>query len=177
MDMSALLPKLEKAVPKAVLNIRPFGHGKEISLWVEMRAIASVAQFLCEQTSEKLDCLENLSVMEIEGALVLTYFLRSSQNNETCILRGSLVPKSADAETEAPSVSPTWPMAQAYEDQAAELFGVRFTGGPPLKRQMLPDGWLGYPLRKNYIFPAEVDGILHMRPVGRTEPDEFGVHS
>jgi len=120
-----------------------------------------------------MDWLENLSVMEIDRALVLTYFIRSSTTGDQLILRGSVMPPSADAYAEAQSVVASWPMAERMENEVSELFGIRFEGNHRKTKSMLPADWIGFPLRKSYVFPAEYNGILHARPVGQTSPDEF----
>ncbi len=49
-----------------------------------------------------------------------------------------------------PSVAFLWATANWLEREAFDMFGIQFDGHPDLKRILLPDGWKGYPLRKDY---------------------------
>jgi NADH-quinone oxidoreductase subunit C len=49
-----------------------------------------------------------------------------------------------------PSSVPIWPTANWLEREVYDMFGIKFDGHPDLKRILLPDGWKGHPLRKDY---------------------------
>jgi NADH-quinone oxidoreductase subunit C len=49
-----------------------------------------------------------------------------------------------------PSSVPIWPTANWLEREVFDMFGIQFEGHPELKRILLPDGWKGHPLRKDY---------------------------
>ncbi len=49
-----------------------------------------------------------------------------------------------------PSCVSICPTANWLEREVYDMFGIQFDGHPDLKRILLPDGWKGYPLRKDY---------------------------
>lgn len=54
-----------------------------------------------------------------------------------------------------PSVVSVHAGADWLEREVFDLFGIRFTGHPYMRRLMLPDDWVGHPLRKDYDMKKE----------------------
>lgn len=56
---------------------------------------------------------------------------------------------------EVDSVTSVWKVADWLERETYDLVGVKFNGHPNLKRILLPEGWIGHPLRKDYDMNTE----------------------
>ncbi len=52
-----------------------------------------------------------------------------------------------------PSVYWIWRTADWQERETYDMFGIIYEGHPNLKRLLMPEDWVGYPLRKDYISP------------------------
>jgi NADH-quinone oxidoreductase subunit C len=54
-----------------------------------------------------------------------------------------------------PTVIGVWPTADWHEREAWDLFGIEIEGHPNLERILMPDDWVGHPLRKDYPLGGE----------------------
>ena len=50
------------------------------------------------------------------------------------------------------SISDLWAGANWHEREAFDLMGIYFLGHPDLRRVLLPEGFAGHPLRKDYVY-------------------------
>lgn len=76
--------------------------------------------------------------------LEIVYHLHSIEKNE--IISVKLTTK----DSRVPSVTSIWSSANWDEREQYDMLGIVFEGHPDLKRILLPEGWVGHPLRKNY---------------------------
>jgi NADH-quinone oxidoreductase subunit C len=117
-------------------------------LVVQPADLVELCRFLKEDAELAFDCLMNLSAIDWpkKNEIGLVYHLWSYSKRHAFILKLSL-PRDAP---EVASLEPVWKAADWLEREQYDLLGVVFKGHPDLRRIMLPDDWVGHPLRKDY---------------------------
>jgi len=69
-----------------------------------------------------------------------------------------------------PSVVTVWATANWHERETYDFYGLEFTGHPDLTRILLPEEWVGWPLRKDSPLGYQEVAFTHNTPT-RTVPD------
>ena len=89
-----------------------------------------------------------LTCVDYPEHMVMVYHLRSMQHGHEMVLKVKI------DDRENPVVDTLchiWRTAEFHEREVYDLFGVKFTDHPDLRRILLDDEWEGYPLRKDYV--------------------------
>jgi NADH-quinone oxidoreductase subunit C len=132
---------------------RQFGSGTEAwtylgqnYLQVDRSLIPNILQILRDE--EKFDYCVDITAVHYpkrERQFDIVWILYSFAKNERIRIKTQI----ADGE-HIPSATFLWATANWLEREAFDMFGIQFDGHPELKRILLPDGWKGHPLRKDY---------------------------
>jgi NADH-quinone oxidoreductase subunit C len=80
-----------------------------------------------------------------EAQFDIVYVLYSFHHNERVRVKAQI--KEGES---LRSVVDIWPTANWLEREVYDMFGIVFDDHPDLKRILMPDGWKGHPLRKDY---------------------------
>jgi NADH-quinone oxidoreductase subunit C len=110
----------------------------------------------------RLSYLTAVDWHEKKGHFELLYFLHALSAAQRLVVKVSL----DRAQPHIASVSRVWPAANWYERELFDLFGIRFQDHPGLRRILMPDDWVGHPLRKDYPLTEEPVHFLE-RPAPR----------
>ena len=102
--------------------------------------------------------LRNLTAVDYPpDRMEMVYNLFNMEKRQHLALRAKVprvAPEGMDLPT-LPSVVSAHPGADWLEREVFDLFGIRFAGHPYMRRLMMPDEWVGHPLRKDYDLKRE----------------------
>ena len=159
MEAQEVYARLEKQFAGKVRDLK--ADIPEPYLFVEPQAILDVCRFLRDDPSTKFEVLSDLTALDWpkEEKIQVVYHLYSYSQKNQIVLK-------VDLPRANPKIATTegiWKVANWFEREVYDLFGVIFEGHTDLRRIMLPDDWVGYPLRKDYVEQEEYDGMSTQR--------------
>ncbi len=104
------------------------------------------------QSEHQFNYLFCLTCIDWKTHLTMVYHLSSTDHRQAIVIKANLDP----ADPQIDSVADIWRTAEFHEREVYDLFGVRFTGHPDLRRLILTDDFVGHPLRKDFEDPVNM---------------------
>ncbi len=149
--MANIQEKITKLFPEAT-----FEEGEWLLVNIPDAKWHSLAKTLKEDDELSYDYLVAIVGMDWTESLGCMYYLTSTKYNTHISVKVSTTDR------ENPmlhSISDLWAVANLYEREVYDYFGIIFINHPDMRRLFLRNDWVGYPLRKDYDASPEVNPV------------------
>ena len=115
-------------------------------IWIEKNNLRKVVEILKNEL--EVDFLSDMSAIDFiaeRGEFELFYQFYSTTQQKRIRIKFSIKEKE-----EVDTIEDIFKSANWAERECFDMFGIRFKNHPNLKRILMPDDWVGFPLRKDY---------------------------
>jgi NADH-quinone oxidoreductase subunit C len=149
-NASVVVEQLRAWNPQAVAQV--IEYRGETTIVVPRELLRATAQHCKENPALNFNLLSDATCVDrfpMEPRFELNYSLVSIPRRDRIRLRTSVSAQQPVVD----SLMPLWEGANWLEREIFDLFGIRFEGHTDLRRILLPDGFAGFPLRRD--FPVE----------------------
>ena len=154
-DLSSFKTNLELALSDAILSIEE--NRDHILIEILPSAIVKLASHLKTKKGYLFDTLIDVTAVDFlskEQRFDVIYHFLSMTENKRCRVTTSI-----NENEEVQSITSVFECANWFEREIFDLFGIKFTSHPDLRRILTDYGFEGHPLRKD--FPTS--GFLEVR--------------
>lgn len=166
MTLSEVLQTLQHHLPDIKLEQQKSERGDS---WILVPATDVFRVLSCLKNDHGINYLACLSGVDYMSSFGVVYQLRSLKNKVDVTLK-VILPKENPVIT---TISALFPAVEWFEREAFDMLGIQFQNHPDLRRILMPEDWVGHPLRKDYQAPTEYQGIPCERPDAHALLDKF----
>jgi NADH-quinone oxidoreductase subunit C len=145
-NLADLAANIENRMPDAVRSTQIVVG--ELTVLAERDHILPLLRFLRDDQQCNFETFIDLCGVdypERNERFEVVYHLLSMRMNHRIRIRIR-----TDEETAVPSAVPIWPVANWFEREAFDMYGIQFSDHPDLRRILTDYGFEGFPLRKDF---------------------------
>ncbi len=160
-----IFKNLTQKFPDSILDA--YTYRDDSIVVVDKDDIYDICRFLRDDAKLKFDFLMDLTGVDYLGRdprFEVVYSLYSSKNNYRLRLKAPIDERSPQIQT----LSTLWNIANWYEREVWDMYGIRFKGHPDLRRLLMYDEFKGHPLRKDYPITKRQPLIAHDKTLNAT---------
>ncbi len=147
-------------IKKIILNIfadAVFEEKDKLTVTVDPQKLHELIKTLHDNEELPFDYLVYLIGMDWGEQLGVIYLLSSSQDTSK-----EIVVKTGTSDRENPllySITDLYETAHLNEREVYAMYGIRFINNPDMRRFLINDDWVGFPLRKDYDANPEINPV------------------
>ena len=141
MTNEELKQSILQQIPEAAFEETQF-----LNVVVDASKAYALLKSLRENPETEFDYLFCESGVDWKDFFYVVYHLTSTTHRHTLVVKAKI---SDRVDPKIESVAGIWKTAEMHEMEIFDLFGIKFTNHPNLRRLFLDDTW-GFPLRKDY---------------------------
>jgi NADH-quinone oxidoreductase subunit C len=167
-SLERILASLKENFPGAAIHSVEGAGLRDRGIEVPADKLVEIAAFLRDDREHEYAMLlwiAGVDWLPAEPRFEVIYGLLSLTHNARLQLRV----KVGEENPRVPSVTGVWPTSDWHERETYDFYGIEFTGHPDLRRILLPEDWVGWPLRKDAPLGYEEVAFTHNTP-GRRLP-------
>jgi NADH-quinone oxidoreductase subunit C len=141
---------------------------RDHTLYLPAGRLVEVCAFLRDDPElafTMLSWLGGVDLLPREPRFEVVYHLLSIPHTTRLALKVEI----HESDPRVPTVCGVWPTANWHERETYDFYGIVFDGHPDLTRILLPDDWVGWPLRKDSPLGYQEVAFTHNTP-GRRVP-------
>ena len=152
-------------IVEAVEEPDPDRPGLLPGVFVRPDAVVEVCRFLRDDPELAYEQLSCITGTDFKDSIHLAYVMTSYAHRHVMALKVKLERDDPAVHT----VEQVWATANWHEREVYDLLGVYFEGHSDLRRLLMPDDWVGHPLRKDYTEQPDYHGMPTTRenPLGK----------
>jgi NADH-quinone oxidoreductase subunit C len=162
--------ELAAGFPGAVLRTEVIWG--ETTVYIQASSLPQIMQWLHDVPSQRYDFLSDITAVEyrdFETPIEVVWHLRSLPNRRFLRIKVTLEKSAA---LEVPSVWGIWKSADWMERECYDMFGIRFTGHPDLRRILMWEQYKeGFPLRKDFPLRGRFSRAEQLRQALAQNPE------
>jgi NADH-quinone oxidoreductase subunit C len=117
------------------------------AVFIKSEYLLRVADYL-KNSPELAFLLNDITSVDYYDHFEVVYRLISLEHNQSMVLKIRCYDRE---KPEVPSIIDLWKGADFMEREIFDLMGIVFAGHPNMKRIFLWEGFVGHPLRKDYV--------------------------